>query len=37
VHLVYDEALVPEEKFLRDRMLQAAKATGVELHFHHAP
>lgn len=37
VHLVYDEALVPEKSAFRDAMRQAAKGKGVELHFHHAP
>lgn len=37
VHLVYDEALVPKDQLLRNRMRAAAKESGVELHFHHAP
>ncbi|MFL5347574.1 MAG: hypothetical protein ACJ8AT_22540 [Hyalangium sp.] len=37
VHLVYDEALVPKGSAFRERMLNAAKRKGVELHFHHAP
>ncbi len=37
VHLVYDEAFVPEDEFFRRSMRGAAKEKGVELHFHHAP
>jgi hypothetical protein len=37
VHLVYDEAFVPQRQNLREAMTRAAEHAGVELHFHHAP
>lgn len=37
VHLVYDAKLVPEGSAVRDRMSEAARMTGVEIHFYHAP
>ncbi|WP_224368523.1 hypothetical protein [Hyalangium versicolor] len=37
VHLVYDEALIPQFPEFRDAMVGAADTAGVELHFRHAP
>ena len=37
VHLVYDEALIPEDADIRNAMSEAAQRVGIELHFHHAP
>jgi hypothetical protein len=37
VHLIYDEAMVPELSNLRQSMADTARASGVDLHFLHAP
>jgi hypothetical protein len=37
VHLVYDEALIPQDPAIRRAMRGAAERVGVELHFLHAP